>query len=332
MIAKKTKKIILLFTIITLVFLTAKNTSATSTTDGVGVSLTITDAPAQATGGSVPLFILNPPKEEEELPPPVENPNKVDAVPETEGVALFWENPSNKNFDYVRIIKNKERFSNDPSIGELVYEGDEQFFFDEKIVPGEKYFYTIFSRDKNGNYSSGSAISTNTLQFVKKPNTTEEKISELEKMTSRFMVYQYGQPAEILNSQTPVIVYSKNNVIIDTDSKSSAEYLKVTGEEGENLGTYMFSFNKSTGRYQSVVPPLKKTGSYTVVIYKYGEKNTTEISGKGIIYSSNQAGGVSDSQEEQDSCKNIKCFIEKYAKPAVFLGVLLILLRFSIFL
>ena len=40
----------------------------------------------------------------------------------------------------------------------------------------------------------------------------------------------------------------------------------------------MFSFNKDSGRYQSVIPPLEKEGNYSVKIYRYKNGIPTMIS------------------------------------------------------
>ena len=54
--------------------------------------------------------------------------------------------------------------------------------------------------------------------------------------------------------------------------------MMVTDKNGELIGQYLFSFNKDSGRYQGVIPPLSKIGTYNVEIYRYKDDIKTIIS------------------------------------------------------
>ena len=89
---------------------------------------------------------------------PPGNPTNVTAESTKSGITVSWENPTALDFDYVRVMRNDDRFYGSPSIGELVYEGKGTYFTDSNVKTNNKYFYSLYSRDRAGNYSSGSLI------------------------------------------------------------------------------------------------------------------------------------------------------------------------------
>ncbi|KKP77592.1 MAG: Fibronectin type III domain protein [Candidatus Nomurabacteria bacterium GW2011_GWC2_35_35] len=211
-----------------------------------------------------------PPIPTEDIIPP-QNPLKVQVVVNVNGIILSWLNPPDEDFSYIRIMRNENHFHGDPFSGKLIYEGNKQYFFDKNVVAGTKYFYTLFSRDTTGNFSSGSAVSAITFSFIKIPIPsipTGDFVGPLPK----YMVHQYNQKVKPFS------------ITIDTETMIySDDYLMVTGPGGENLGQYMFSFNRDSGRYESIIPPLQNTGAYTITIFRYKDNNP-EILGKGLIF------------------------------------------------
>ena len=85
---------------------------------------------------------------------PPTNPSNVKVESLNNGVTVTWQNPKDKDFDYVRVVRNlneKKGYNN----GQVVYEGSGLYFVDSKVKEGIQYFYSLFSRDRSGNYSSG---------------------------------------------------------------------------------------------------------------------------------------------------------------------------------
>lgn len=89
---------------------------------------------------------------------PPSNVRNVSGVVSGNTIQLSWLNPQDIDFDRVRITRLENTFPVDPSEGRVVYEGTGGYATDSNIVAGKKYYYTIFARDKAGNYSSGSII------------------------------------------------------------------------------------------------------------------------------------------------------------------------------
>jgi hypothetical protein len=75
---------------------------------------------------------------------------------EDEEVVLSWQNPSDEDFSRVRIIRSDIFYPKDPYDGIVVYEGKKEHASDAWIEEGTPYYYTAFSEDETGNYSSGA--------------------------------------------------------------------------------------------------------------------------------------------------------------------------------
>ena len=98
-----------------------------------------------------------------------------------------------------------------------------------------------------------------------------------------FFAYQYKDQPETLIRGKIINIDGGKDTIIDTNSKTSPDdFLWIENAKGELVGAYLFSFNKDSGRYQSVISPLQKSENYDVKIYRYRDGNSF-ILGEGIL-------------------------------------------------
>ena len=102
------------------------------------------------------------------LPPPPDvtppaNPSTFTAVPSYTSVTLSWVNPSDPDFQAVRVMRKTSGYPATPTDGIIVYDGTAQSVTDSLLTEGIAYHYTIFARDTSLNYSSGSIVSATTL-------------------------------------------------------------------------------------------------------------------------------------------------------------------------
>lgn len=200
------------------------------------------------------------------------NPTNVRASASEPGTTIAWTNPVDENFSYVRIMRHDDHFRGDPQIGKLIFEGNAEKFLDTNVIAGEKYFYSLFARNKDGRYSTGVGVAE--IAFSKTPEIIEEEpvipSEPTEMFSSNFFVHQYQQMVSLLSLENNVEVKNTESTIVDTNTRTFADdYLSVVGEDGRNIGQFFFSFNQDSGRYQSVVPPLPKAGTYTLQIFRY---------------------------------------------------------------
>jgi hypothetical protein len=118
-------------------------------------------------------------------PPDTEPPANVSNFEVISGdgqVELKWKNPSDSDFKGARILRSEKFFPLDPWNGALVYEGDGESVFDTGLTNNVRYYYTAFTYDRAGNFSSGAIVSA----IPRKPGFPKE-----------------GGPIEILPPEIP---------------------------------------------------------------------------------------------------------------------------------
>jgi len=92
---------------------------------------------------------------------PPGNPTNITTKYDNSKIQIFWDNPLDKDFDYIRVMRSTTSYPKNPFDGDLIYEGNGTFLNDYNVVKNTKYFYTLFSRDFTGNFSSGAPVSVN---------------------------------------------------------------------------------------------------------------------------------------------------------------------------
>ncbi len=87
------------------------------------------------------------------------NVSNFEAIPENQQIVLQWQNPADSDFKIVRIIRSEEFYPQNPWEGKLIYESSNSSFVDINLTNGKRYYYTAFSYDFAGNFSSGAVVS-----------------------------------------------------------------------------------------------------------------------------------------------------------------------------
>ena len=98
------------------------------------------------------------------------NPTDFTAQPLGSSIALNWTNPDENDFDSVRIVRSDKFYPTDIYDGQVLYEGSNETFMDNQVVPNTTYYYTLFAKDTKENYSSGAIASARIVSFT--PPTT----------------------------------------------------------------------------------------------------------------------------------------------------------------
>ena len=259
------------------------------------------------------------------------NPRNVKTSADISGITISWQNPPDNNFSYVRIMRHEDRFRGSPFIGKLIYEGKNEKFLDKNVLEGKKYFYVLFSKDTKGNYSSGVAISEIAYSVKKTPTPPPIIIEEepsVPALTENFFVHQYNQQVEQLTKTKPVEIVSDKSTVVDINTKTfTDDLIKVTNENGDIVGQYLFSFNKDSGRYQGVISPFEKEGNYNIKIYRYVDNVPTLISEGSVKVKAN-----STQKTEQLNNKNyLQSYIFNHL-DLIFIIISIIILILAIFL
>ena len=292
------KRFIKIFGILLLASLASGTAYAATTTDSIIVRLIVE-------GGSVSSPDPDPEPEPDEIPPA--NPsNFVATYDEDEGdVDLSWENPTDSDFDLVRIMRSTTFYPTDEEDGELIYEGDGEFAEDEDVEQGVTYYYTIFARDEAGNWSSG-AVDDETVPTEIIPCEEEGECDELDEeddeeddddsscvgdecaedpfegFPEAEVMVEGLDELEFVLEQDGLPVVFKDNAFITLDGRvitymwinysEFPEVLKTIGvtfvhpNDARKKFSFLLRVNPSKTRYEARIAPFIVPGTYKVYI------------------------------------------------------------------
>ena len=220
------------------------------------------------------------------LPP--ENVSNFQAVPDTNVINLSWENP-NSNFDQVRIVRSDKFFPRDPLEGKVIYEGRAEEFVDTDVVHGTRYYYTAFTRDPLGNYSSGTMDDAILLKpgeeyidrdlfadiLLLPKELIHPVINELSLLDIDFI--QDGKKLPIVSDT--VEIKGDRALTISIDYHKVPEILKtivVTLRDpldNEKSFSFLLRVNEDKTAYNAVIGALERPGKYTFGITILDLKN-----------------------------------------------------------
>lgn len=274
---------------------------------------------------------------------PPANAKDFTASPKEDYIKFQWGNPADSDFDSVRILRSKNFFPLDPLDGELVYEGQGEEFEDRSAEKETAYFYSIFSRDKNGNYSSGVVVSAKISDkipaespFDQYPEAlyTSPEIKKLSVLDFDFI--QRGK--EISFAGNSVNIDGEKNLKISLDYEKVPEVLKTIGitlkDPNDNKKTFSFLLrvNSDKTAYEAIIAPLGKSGQYPLEITILDYKNQGLKKIKGELLASVSIKGLPESAEENIVSvfyQNIKGLIPLLILAVIALTILILILVFN---
>jgi len=204
---------------------------------------------------------------------PPGNPTNVTAESTKSGITVSWENPTDLDFDYIRVMRNDDRFYGSPSIGELVYEGKGTYFTDSNVIINNKYYYSLYSRDRAGNYSSGSLIDV--IYNPQGEDNFGNNLTPVEKIEPLSNIYKVNQ-----------CIYSHDFKIGDIISLNSNQPIKMKTDysfktldddmwieiidKNNIVSKYLFTRTKDKdGFITACIPSFRVGGYYSVNVYRY---------------------------------------------------------------
>jgi len=218
---------------------------------------------------------------------PPGNPTKVKASSDPVGITISWENPTDLDFDYIRVMRNTDRYYGSPFVGHLVYEGNGKYFTDINVLEGVKYFYSLFSRDRAGNYSSGSLI--NIIHNPRGIDNWGQELIDKEKIEPLTFLYNVVQGSSIYDFEIGDMfsLSGDDKIEIKTNYNSKIKnddmWLEVRDKEMKIISQYFFARERDKDGFISVIiPSFEKGGKYNIAIYKYQNKEI-KIMNQGIF-------------------------------------------------
>jgi len=203
---------------------------------------------------------------------PPSNPTNVKATPSPGGVTISWNNPTEEDFDYIRVMRNTDRNHSSPYIGRVAYEGNGTYFTDGNVKLNNKYFYTLFARDRIGNYSSGALISF--FYNLSEPNIPFDDEVVFIDLFQKFIVSQSGKIYDFksgsilnLNNDIPINIKIKNK----TKDQNDEMWVRVRDIDNTIVSQSYFRWQiDENGFNEAHLSPLR-AGYFNIDILRYHE-------------------------------------------------------------
>lgn len=231
---------------------------------------------------TLPLFNIFSPEN-------VSNFRAVASAPDTsENITLSWRNPSTQ-FELIRVVRSDKFYPRDPFEGKVVYEGTAEKFVDTDVVVGTRYYYTAFTKDAEGNYSSGAVADAilGKLGEEEKPSDLFGDVLLLSKdlinpiidglSLSDIDFIQDGKKLPIVSNT--VDIRSDRSLKISIDYAKVPEILKTIAvtlyDPSDSTKTFSFLLrvNKDKTAYEAVIGALERPGKYSFGIAILDLKN-----------------------------------------------------------
>ncbi|MFA6554524.1 MAG: hypothetical protein WCS89_03370 [Candidatus Paceibacterota bacterium] len=229
---------------------------------------------------------------------PLPNPSNFLAQATDKNINLTWDNPIDERFNNVRIVRTEGFFPIDQFDGTPIYEGDGQSFVDKSAKIGTTYYYAIFAKGIDGEYSSGALAQariapageivvspTSTDPFINIPESTNVD-PMIKKITlSDFEFIQEGKNLSVIGST--VAIKGGENLTIRLAYNKVPEILKTVAftlqdpSDKTKVFPFLLRINADKTYYEATIGALGKSGRYgmSVVILDYENKGLKRLNG-----------------------------------------------------
>jgi len=202
--------------------------------------------------------------------------------PRTDQIDLAWNNPTDPDFDVVKIMRSTVFYPLNPNDGEFVYYGSDEQTIDPNIVGDTCYNYTLFARDRAGNYSSG-LIARACVPGERKPPPIIEISTSTDPLIENinlayFRIVQDGRITPFTDGVT-VEIDGNRPFSIEVDYDRMPEILKTIlvtiNKPSDHRQSFSFLMRVNEGKtmYTATVGPLIAGGIYPVEITIVDFKN-----------------------------------------------------------
>ncbi len=204
-------------------------------------------------------------------------------------ILLKWKNPT-VNFAEERIVRSESFYPADPSDGEVVYEGGGEVSEDASVTIGTRYYYTLFTKDTDGNYSSGLLATAripvpgepvganpDTLGNLPDAPNVDPIIRALTFLDFDFI--QHGKKIQADGSGAGVSIDGLENLTVSLDYKKVPEVLKSIAitlthpTDPSKTFSFLLRINKEKTAYTATIGALGDSGTYGVHIAIVDYKN-----------------------------------------------------------
>jgi len=227
---------------------------------------------------------------------PPSNIGELEAEGKEKEIDLSWQNPPDPDFKEVKIVKNNIFYPQDPNDGEVIFQGSNESFSDKNVLD-EDYYYTVFSYDNLGNYSSGAIIKAKPTKVPPAPSKppivppVKPPIVplEVEKITLEDITFiQDGK--ELLIQNDSILADAGKTMKISIDYDKLPELLKtiiisLNRPEDESAFSFLLRVNDEKTEYSATIISPYEAGVYplSVSILDFQHQQLKELEGKLLL-------------------------------------------------
>jgi hypothetical protein len=214
-------------------------------------------------------------------------------------VVLNWDNPSGADFSGVKIVRSPFFFPTDPSIGKIIYDGKGTYARDSDLDPNTNYFYSIFSYDKDLNFSSAVAVEASLKSTTPASSSTQSSTSTTgtgkgtggvgatggtestntiaTSSIGNFVFTEGNLELPISSSTVRIYPFSDLKIIADVNRFSDQTKTLVLSiqdpSDTSKIFSYIFDLDPTNKFFYVVIPNLQNPGLYQFTITSYGADN-----------------------------------------------------------
>lgn len=200
-------------------------------------------------------------------------------------IVLTWTNPTDADFEKVRVVRSESFYPSDIADGWVVYEGDGGSIRDEGLaVEGAREYYTVFSYDTRGNISSGAVVAFMIRDGVLVPPLPVTTENPIELRFIDLVFSQDGERVPVLEDQ--VELDGGRNFLISLPYARVPEHLKtilvtlVDSADPKKEFTFLLRINSDKTAYSAYLAPLGVSGMFplrvTVFDFKTAQVGYTD--------------------------------------------------------
>ena len=228
---------------------------------------------------------------------PLPNPTNFVAEAKTDTIELTWINPTDPRFNDVRIVRTEGFYPIDQYDGIPLYEGDGESYTDTTAKPGVTYYYAIFSRDRDLNYSSGALaqarialegeIATPTIidPFANIPQASNVDPMFKALRLSDFEFIQDGR--NLAHVGETVAIHGDKNLTIRLQYNKVPKILKTIAftlkdpTDANKVFPFLLRANADKTYYEATIGALGRSGRYgmSVAILDYENNGLVRLNG-----------------------------------------------------
>jgi chitodextrinase len=211
------------------------------------------------------------------LPPddvfPPGNVMQLRALRSGDGVALTWNNPSDTDFDHVRVVRNDRFYPTDTADGWLVYEGAGEAGYDADAARTDGWrYYTVFTYDTRGNISSGAVVAL-LIGVAPFEEPTVATTTPIALVFPDIIFFQEGE--RVASTDGQVLIDGSKQFTISIPYERLPEHLKTIileihdSADPSRQARFLLRVDGAHTAYTATVAPLGIRGEFPIIVTVY---------------------------------------------------------------